>query len=67
MKTRNFNVLARPTDYEASKMLMDREDAMKPYIPVQIPKMKYHIETAKNWSPTAVYVLMRKILTGVLP
>lgn len=62
MKTRNFDTLARPTDYEAAKMLMDREDSMKPFIPYVIPKMEYHEETVKNWTLTSIYGLARTFL-----
>lgn len=62
MKRENyFSAISRKTDYEVAKMLMDREDAMKPYKPVEIPKdMKYPKAVS---TPTS----LKAMFYGVLP
>lgn len=58
----NFTSLARPTAYEVARTLANRDDALKPYVPVQIPKMKYYDKVVK-WTPTATFVFLKNILT----
>ncbi len=60
MRNNNFNLLARATPYEVARAICNREDAQKPYVPVQIPKMEYK---KHQWSLTALYVFAK----GCLP
>lgn len=60
-KENYFNAISRKTDYEVAKMLMDREDAMKPYVRPEIPKdMKYPEAVS---TPTS----LKAMFYGVLP
>lgn len=61
MRQNYFSAISRKTDYEVAKMLMDREDAMKPYVRIEIPKdMKY--PEARS-TPTS----LKAMFHGVLP
>jgi hypothetical protein len=61
MRNTNFNLLARATPYEVARAMCNREEAMQPYKPVEIPKMQYP-SNAKDWSPASVYALVKSIL-----
>lgn len=56
MPNTNFSMIARATPYEVAKALANRDDAVKPYKPVEIPQMKY---PQLELTPTAVWALVR--------
>lgn len=60
MRNTNFNLLARATPYEVARAMCNRDDAMRPYEPVQIPKMQYP-SNAKDWSLTATYAFIKGV------
>lgn len=63
MKHTNFSLIARPTAYEVARGLANRDDAIKPYVPVAIPKMVYPKVKARNWGPTATFIFLKAVLT----
>jgi hypothetical protein len=56
----NFKAIARLTDYEAARILANRDDAIRPYQRQEVPKMEY--TKSKRLQSTPIYCFFREIM-----